>query len=233
MKRYKILREMASFFLLGISLISASCLPPGQLAKQENSTVEGQLVDQGGRPVSQYAVKIEGVNNGTVSSVAFTDFSGNFQFLNLPAGQYRIYPLNEAADQGRVIEVHGGKQDIGLLKLRREIKVELNKDAAKTIDPKVAQAINPDAAQTLNPEAAKTINIEAAKMINPEAAKTINWEAAQTINPKAAKTINPDAAYTINPAAAKVLNPQRAMTLTKEEAKTITPEEASKPPSPP
>jgi hypothetical protein len=214
---YLTLRQTKLIFVLGAILLSSSCSQSRGVGEEQktSSMIEGQLVDQRGRPVSQYAVRCESVDNLSVqSTVAFTDFSGNFQFLNLPPGKYNVYPMNETADQSQIVEVTGGaKKNIGTVALHQEIKVELNKDAAKTI--------NQDAAKTINPDAAKTINTEAAKTINPEAAKTINPEAAKTINPEAAKTINPEAA--------KVLNPQRAMYLTREQARTLTVEEARKP----
>ena len=218
--------------LLGAAIFCAGCPRVHVPADQNNSTVEGQLVDQAGRPVSQQAVKLEALDNPAVSAIAFTDFSGYFQFLNLPAGKYRCHALADPPEQGWVVDVTKGQhQNIGTITLRREIKVNLNKEAAKTINPGAAKVINPEAAKTLNAEAAKTISTEAAKTINPAAARTINPQAAETINPAAARTINAEAAKTINPAAARVLNPERAKVLTKERAKTISPAEAKKPPS--
>src|SRR5262249_42236888 len=150
-------------------------------------SLHGQLIDQEGRPVSQYPIKIQATGNQGVSSVAFTDFSGEFQFFNLVSGKYSVYPLSEKSSiQSREVELTAGQDlNLGVITLSRQIKVELNSEAARTINPEAAKTINPDAAQTLNPEAAKTINFEAARTINPEAAKTINVEAARTINPDA------------------------------------------------
>jgi hypothetical protein len=206
---YRTLRQAKLIIVLGAILLSSNCSQSCGVGKEQKTStvIEGQLVDQRGRPVSQYAVRCESLDNlSGRSTVAFTDFSGNFQFLNLPPGKYKIYPMNETADQSQIVEVtSGAEKNIGTVALHREIKVELNKDAAQTI------------------------NQDAAKTINPDAAKTINPEAAKTINPEAAKTINPEAAKTINPEAAKVLNPQRAMYLTREQARTLTVEDARKP----
>jgi hypothetical protein len=217
------------------------------------NVVEGQLVDMNGRPVSQYGVKIVRVDDPAKAFIAITDFSGHFEFLDLPTGKYNLYPVKQTAAQGRAVDVQGERQNVGTLTVPMAVKVELDKDAAKTINPEAEKAINQDAAQTLNPEAAKTLNAAAAKTlnpeaartisreaaqeinpgaaktINPEAAQTINGEAAKAINPDAARTINPEAAKTINPAAARVLDPQRARILTKEQALKLTPEEAQKP----
>lgn len=224
-------QKVLLLFLLAALLANSGFSSCSTATPSISNMIKGQLVDQNGRPVSQYAVKCEGVDqNGGWSGIAFTDFSGSFQFLNVPPGRYKVLPLNQVSDQSQVFQVRNNTQDIGTIKLNREIKVELNKDAARVISEETAKAINPDAAKTLNPEAAKTINVEAAKMINPQAAQTINWQAAQTINPEAAKTINPEAAKTINPAAARVLNADRARFLTKEEALTISVEKAKQPP---
>jgi hypothetical protein len=220
---------------LAISLVAAmfgsgcqGSSPAG--AGRSRTGVQGQLIDRGGRPVSQFAIKIEGVENSSFSSVAVTDFSGAFQFFDVPSGKYKLYALKDSGKEVRLIDVRSGElQNIGTISLQWDQKVTLNKDAATNISPDAAKSINPDAAQTLNPEAARTINVEAAKMINPEAARTINSEAAKAINPEAAKTINSEAAKTLNPAAAKVINPERARVLTKEQALTITPAEAAKP----
>jgi hypothetical protein len=203
-------------------------------------SIQGQLVDRQGRPASQYPIEIERTDVASTHAVAYTDFSGTFQFFNLEPGKYKIYPSKAPSDSARAVDFNGSPlSEMIVLTLPNAIKVEMNREAAQTINSQAAQTINPEAAQTVNPEAARTLNPEAAKTLNPEAARTINMQAAQTINPAAARTINadaartinPEAAYTINPDAAKVLNPERAKFLTKEEAKTLTIEIASKPPA--
>jgi len=224
--------SFALFVIILTFFLAAGCVgkTTSGFTGKSRTVVQGQVVDRNGRPVSQSAVQIKAVDSTGVSSVGFTDFSGTFQFFDLPAGKYRVNLLESPETQAKVIELNGNAvEEVGLISLQREVKVELNKEAAPYINPEAAKSINPDAAETLNPEAAKTINWEAAKVINPAAAKTINSEAAKTINPAAAKTINPEAAEALNPAAAKVLDPGRAKILTKTQAWNITPEEARKP----
>jgi hypothetical protein len=220
---------LASIIAVVFFALSCQSAAPNAVKEKSRVVVEGQVVDRNGRPVSQTAVKIEAISGNELTSVAFTDFGGTFQFFDLPAGRYRL-SLVEPDSQSKLIELHGsGAEEVGTISLQRDIQVALNKDAARNISPEAAKSINSDAAQTLNPEAAKTINSEAARTINPAAAQTINSEAARTINPAAAKTLNSEAAKTLNPEAAKVLNADRAKFLTKEQAQKLTPQEASKP----
>jgi len=223
--------QLAHFLVAIIGLAGALSCNSSPSVRASGSTIQGQVLDARGRPASQYPVKIEQAEGSPETAVAFTDFTGTFQFVNLPPGKYKLYPLNRGGNEPLVVELGSDEVKIvGALILPQEIKVELNKEAALTINADAAKTINPDAALTLNPEAAKTLNGEAAKTINPEAARTINKEAAATINAEAARLINPEAASVINRDAARVLNPQRALVLTKDEAMRLTPAEAMKAP---
>ena len=48
---------------------------------QQSGIVKGQVVDKSGEPVIGATVKVNGSNTGTV-----TDFDGNFELKNVPAG---------------------------------------------------------------------------------------------------------------------------------------------------
>jgi hypothetical protein len=200
--------------LRNITLLLIICgiiLLPGSFLKNLHAAarriIVGQLIDINGRPISQYPVTfvgIEKLQGKTYHGV--TDFSGTFQFYNLPGGKYKIAPINQPSIDWKEVFIKGkGIQKIAPFKFPVEFSVDFN-DAVKRV---------------INPEAAKVINPEAAKVINPEAAKVINPEAAKNLNPSAAKSINPEAA--------KVLNPDRAKVLTEKQAKFLSPEEAAKP----
>jgi len=177
--------------------------------------VRGQLLDSGGRPVSQYVMKLEPLEGPLRTFSAITDYSGNFEFSDVPKGTYRVYPANRPRDIGKTIQVQGNATEfIGKVEFGGSFAVEVNAEAAPVINDQAKQTINPEAARTINPEAAKTINADAARTINPAAARTINSEAAKTINPEAAR----------------VLNPERAKILTQQQAQTLTVRQAQEPP---
>ena len=168
--------------------------------------VRGQLLDSGGRPVSQYVMKLEPTSSSLKSFSAVTDYSGDFEFADVPKGTYIVYPANRPRETGKTVQVQGGAmQSIGKIDFGGPVPVDLNTAAAPVI----------------NEQARQTINSEAARTINPDAAKTINADAARTINPAAARTINPDAA--------RVLNPERAKILTSEQAQKLTVQQAQEP----
>jgi hypothetical protein len=178
--------------------------------------VRGQLLDNGGRPVSQYAMKLEPTDRSLPAFSAVTDYSGYFEFADVPRGTYIVYPANRPHETVKNVQVQGGTtQFIGTVDFGGSIPLDLNAAAAPVINEQAKQTINPEAARTINPEAAKTINPAAARVINPAAARTINSEAAKTINPDAAR----------------VLNPERAKILTPEEAGKLTVQQAQEPPS--
>jgi len=177
--------------------------------------VRGQLLDRGGRAVSQYAMKLEPTDRSLPAFSAVTDYSGYFEFADVPRGTYIVYPANRPRETAKTVSVQGDTtQFIGKVDFGESIPVDLNAAAAPVINEQAKQTINPDAARTINPEAAKTINPDAARVINPAAARTINSEAAKTINPDAAR----------------VLNPERAKTLTPEQAGKLTAQQAQEPP---
>jgi hypothetical protein len=178
------------------------------------SHLRGQLLDSGGRPVSQYAMRLEPTSASLPSFSSVTDYSGYFEFADVPKGTYIAYPANRPSATGKTIHVEGRPTEfIGKVDFGSSIAVDLNAAAAPVI--------NDQARQTINPEAARTINADAAKTINPDAARMINPAAARTINPEAARTINPDAA--------RVLNPERAKILTSEQAQRLTVQQAQEP----
>src|SRR5262249_33283204 len=114
--------------------------------------IQGQLVDKQGRPVSQYPVRLEKIDEPktktkTKTYSAVTDFSGTYQFINLPPGRYIAYPNFQSRASGVTIEVK--EQELQLiepLKLEQKLSIQLN--------PKAANTINAEAARTINPEAA-------------------------------------------------------------------------------
>lgn len=177
--------------------------------------LRGQLLDSGGRPVSQYVMKLDPISTSLPAFSAVTDYSGDFEFARVPKGTYIVYPANRPRERGKTVHVQGGTtQDVGTVDFGGSVSVDVNPAAAPVINEQARQSINPEAARTINPEAARTINADAARMINPAAARTINSEAAKTINPNAAR----------------VLNPERARTLTSEQAQKLTVQQAQEPP---
>jgi hypothetical protein len=176
--------------------------------------VRGQLLDSGGRPVTQYPMKLEPLDGSSRPFSAVTDYSGNFEFADVPTGAYRVYPANRDRSLGQTIRVQGQPTEfVGKVEFGGSTTVELNAAAAPVINDQAKQTINPEAARTINAEAARTINADAARTINPAAARTINSEAARYINPDAAR----------------VLNPERAKILTRQEAQALTVQQAREP----
>lgn len=203
--------------LLSIAVSISGCSKPHQIAgpPRHLTHIYGQLLDSGGRPVAQYPMKLDPVEASSQSFSAVTDYSGVFEFADVPKGTYIVHPVNRAAEGGKTIRIQGeSTESIGQIEFRGNIAVDLNTAAAPVINDQAKQTINPEAARTINPDAAKTINPGAARMINPAAARTINSAAARSINP----------------AAARVLNPERAKTLTEQQAKELTVERAKEPP---
>ena len=197
-------------WISGCSRPNITEIPSGHLTH-----VRGQLLDSGGRPVSQYPMKLEPIEASSQTFSAVTDYSGNFEFADVPKGTYTAYPANRPRASGTTIRVLGkATETIGQINFGGTIAVDFNAAAATVINERAKQTINPEAARTINAEAAKTINPDAARMINPAAARTINSDAAKTINP----------------AAARVLNPERARILTEQQAQTLTVEQAKEPP---
>lgn len=192
-------------------LISA---PLGHAAE---SKIVGQLVDDTGRPVSQYPIRIVPIGDHQRSYAAVTDFAGEFVIFGLPAGTYQIVPINQSQDLAKTIYIQKSKNWLWWGSDPRQSSIDLIFKLPSTVPIE------------LSDEVAKVINTEAAKTLNPEAARTLNPAAAKTLNPEAAKTLSPEAAKTLNPEAARVLHPDRAKYLTAEEARTITAAEAMKP----
>ena len=48
--------------------------------------VRGQLLDSGGRPVSQYPMKLEVTDGSSRIFSAVTNYSGDFEFADVPTG---------------------------------------------------------------------------------------------------------------------------------------------------
>src|SRR5215831_18874510 len=80
--------------------------PPGHLAH-----VWGQLLDSGGRPVSQYPMKLEPVDGSSPKFSAVTNYSGDFEFADVPKGTYRVYPANRPRDLSKIVEVRGSASE--------------------------------------------------------------------------------------------------------------------------
>jgi hypothetical protein len=187
------------------SLLAGLCGCTGRKPTSGHLThVRGQLLDSGGRPVSQYPMKLEATDGSSRTFSAVTNYSGDFEFADVPKGTYRVYVANRDRGLGQTIQVQDQPTEfVGKVEFGASTTVELNAAAAPVI--------NDQAKQTINPEAARTINAEAARTINPDAARMIN--------PAAARYINPDAARVLNPERAKILTPQEAQTLTVQQAR--------------
>jgi hypothetical protein len=191
------------YALLALIAGSWGCAQPNAAPAGHLTHVWGQLLDSGGRPVSQYPMKLEPVAASLPSFSAVTNYSGDFEFADVPKGRYRVYPANRPSELGRIVKVgEGASEFIDKIPFGESVKVDLNAAAAPVI--------NDQARQTINPEAARTINAEAAKTINPDAARVIN--------PAAARMINPDAARVLNAERAKVLTPEQAQSITVQQA---------------
>ena len=193
---------LGSFILVtGFGCTHQNAASPGHLTH-----LWGQLLDSGGRPVSQYPMKLEPVGGSSPGFSAVTNYGGDFEFADVPKGTYRVYAANRPRELSKVVEVRGSPTEFaGQILFGESINVDLNAAAAPVINDQAKQTINSDAARTINPDAARTINPDAARVINPAAARAIN------------------------PAAARVLNPERAKVLTPEQARTITVEQAQEP----
>jgi hypothetical protein len=151
-------------------------------------------------------MRLESVDGSSPGFSAVTNYSGDFEFADVPKGTYRVYAANRPRELSKTIEVRGNPNEFaGQILFGESINVDVNAAAAPVI----------------NDQAKQTINSEAARTINPDAARTINPDAARVINPVAARAINPDAA--------RVLNPERAKRLTAEQARTITVQQAQEP----
>jgi protocatechuate 3,4-dioxygenase beta subunit len=165
----------------GIISVVTSNLPLSSvreaLGGDQMRIIQGQLVDKQGRPVSQYPIRLEKIDEPkTKTYSAVTDFSGTYQFINLPPGRYIAYPNYQPRASGVTIDLK--EQALRLiepLKLDEKLSIKLN--------PKAAQTINPEAAGTINPEAARTINPEAAKVLDPGRARVLTGEEAHKISP--------------------------------------------------
>jgi len=180
-----------AFVLLALGTIAVWGFIQNNLQAAEMKVLEGQLLDQGGRPASQYPIKLDGVAQlAGKTYIAVTDFSGRFQFFNLAPGEYVVYPVRQP--ERRTIElIKGETLNIEPLRLDKTISINLNPEAAMTINTEAAMSINPEAAMTINPEAAMTINPEAAMTINPEAAKVLIPDLAKILTEEEARTISP------------------------------------------
>ena len=143
-------------------------------------------------------MKLEPVDGSSPRFSAVTNYSGDFEFADVPKGTYRVYPANRPRDLSKIVEVRGSASEfLGKILFGEAINVDLNAAASPVINDQAKQTINPEAARTINPEAAKTINPDAARVINPAAARAINPDAARVLNPERAKVLTPDQARTI------------------------------------
>ncbi|MXX79353.1 MAG: carboxypeptidase-like regulatory domain-containing protein, partial [Gemmatimonadales bacterium] len=69
----------------GVALVALACLAPG-LSGQDAGSIAGRVTEEGSlRPLSSAQVFIEGTGIGT-----FTNASGDFVLLNVPAGEQTV-----------------------------------------------------------------------------------------------------------------------------------------------
>ena len=65
------------------------------------AVLEGQVLDQAGRPVGGYPVRVENLDKPGPPVAALTDPDGNFWLYGLPPGRYMVLPLNQGEASGR------------------------------------------------------------------------------------------------------------------------------------
>jgi len=69
------------------SLLAGLCGCTGRKPTLGHLThVRGQLLDSGGRPVSQYPMKLEATDGSSRIFSAVTNYSGDFEFADVPTG---------------------------------------------------------------------------------------------------------------------------------------------------
>lgn len=206
-------------FMMGIALVAGRYTV---VHAQVTRIVQGELLDRSGKRPIKYTVKLDGVGaNAGKDYSADTDYSGTFQFINVPPGDYVIHTLDQPSGTGRTIRITEQKfQSIPSIRW----------NASAVNIQEIMQQYNPAAYAAMrrrNRNALEYINIEAAKTINPAAAAVIDCKVARVINPEAARVLSASGATCLkNVMAAKVLIPEKASTLTKDSARRLTPESA-------